>query len=72
VRAYEFISKLTPEGKLELPREVLAILPVNQMIKVILLVDELANNVDKDAWATLAAEQFVSGYSEPDSIYDSI
>jgi hypothetical protein len=40
---------------------------------VILLVDELTDNVDKkDAWATLTAEQFVSGYSETDAIYNNI
>jgi hypothetical protein len=65
MKAYEFLSKLTPEEKLELPSELLAVLPVNQ------LVDKLTDSADKDAWTTFTAEQFVSGYSEPDSIYDS-
>jgi hypothetical protein len=73
MKAYEFPAKLTPEGKLEPPSEFLAFLPVNQTVKVILLVDESTDAADKkDAWTTLTAEQFASGYSDADSVYDNI
>jgi hypothetical protein len=73
MEAYEFPAKLTPEGKLEPPSEFLAFLPVNQTVKVILSVDSSTDNAGKkDAWATLTVEQFSSGYSDADSVYDNI
>jgi hypothetical protein len=35
-------------------------------------VDEPADSAEKNAWVQLTAEQFVSGYSEADAIYDAI
>jgi hypothetical protein len=72
MKAYEFPAQLTPEGKLEVDEGLLPSLPVKQTVKVILLIDEPADSSEKNAWMKLTAEQFVSGYSEADAIYDNI
>jgi hypothetical protein len=73
MKAYEFPAQLIPEGKLEVDKGLLPSLPVKQMVKIILLIDEPDDAAaEKSAWAQLTAEQFVSGYSEADAIYDNI
>jgi hypothetical protein len=41
VKAYEFPCKVTPEGRLELPEALTKLLPVNQVVRVIILLNEL-------------------------------
>ena len=72
MQAYEFPAQLTPEDKLEVAEGLLPSLPAKQMVKVILLVDEPADDTEHTAWAKLTTEQFVSGYSEADAIYDTV
>jgi hypothetical protein len=47
-------------------------LSVKQTVKVILLIDEPTDSDEKSAWVQLTAEQFFSGYSETDAIYDNV
>jgi hypothetical protein len=72
MKAYELPVKVTPEGELELPETLLALLPRDQIIRVIILIPELTDSKEQYAWARLTAEQFLAGYSEADSIYDTI
>jgi hypothetical protein len=72
MKAYEFPAQLTPEGKLEVDEGLLPSLSIKQTVKVILLIDEPDDNAENSAWAKLTAEQFVSGYSEADAIYDNV
>jgi hypothetical protein len=72
MKAYELPVKVTPEGELELPETLLALLPRDQIIRVIILIPEPTDSKEQDAWARLTAEQFLAGYSEADSIYDTI
>jgi hypothetical protein len=75
MKAYEFLAQPTPEGKLELPETIFQILSTNQTVRVILLIDEPIDSTDSaenTAWSQLTAEQFFSGYSEADAIYDTI
>ncbi len=72
MKAYEFPAQLTPEGKLEVAEGLLPSLSVKQVVKVILLIDEPADSAEKNAWVQLTAEQFVSGYSEADAIYNNV
>jgi hypothetical protein len=72
MKAYEFPAQLTPEGRLEVDEGLLPSLPVKQMVKVILLIDEPADSAEKNSWVQLTTEQFLSGYSEADAIYDNI
>ena len=71
MKAYEFPAKVTSEGKLELPESMLAVLPRDQIVRVIVLIPEAADD-EQAAWAKLTAEQFLAGYSEADSIYDTL
>lgn len=69
MKAYEVPVKVSADGQLELPGSVSRLLPVNQVVRLIILVDEPDNQADAE-WARLTAEQFFAGYSEADSIYD--
>ena len=72
MKAYEFPSEVTPEEKLELPEAVMKRLPANQVVRVIILMREPTEEEDQEIWARLTAEQFLSGYSEADAVYDEI
>lgn len=72
MKAYEFLAQPTPEGKLQLPETISNTLSMNQTVRVILLIDEATDLEEKTAWSQLTAEQFLSGYSEADAIYDTI
>ena len=72
MKAYEFPTKLTSDGKLELPDKLLELLPDNQIIRVIILISEPTDMEEQSAWSRLTAEQFLAGYSEADSVYDKI
>ena len=70
MKAYEFAGKVTSEGKLELPDTVQNVLPGNREVRVIVLVSEPGDIEERTAWARLTTEQFLSGYSEADAVYD--
>jgi hypothetical protein len=72
MKAYEFPTKLTSDGKLELPDKLLKLLPDNQIIRIIILISEPTDMEEQSAWPHLTAEQFLAGYSEADSVYDKI
>lgn len=71
MKAYEAITKVTSEGKLELPDSVLQLLPSNQVVRVIVLVSE-TDTLEQVDWCQLTVEQFLAGYEQADNIYDSI
>lgn len=70
MKAYEIPARVTAEGKVELPEELLTLLPRGQTVRLIVLVPEAADQEESISWSRLTAEQFLSGYSEADSIYD--
>ncbi len=70
MKAYEFPTQLTAEGKIELPNQILQHLSQNQQLKVIIMVSE--DSESDEAWHRLASEQLLKGYSEEDAIYDTI
>jgi len=72
MRAYEFPVRVTPEGKLELPDALLKLLPSNQIVRVIILINEPVDMKAQAAWSRLTAEQFFAGHTEADAIYDRI
>ena len=72
MRAYEFPTKVTPEGQLELPDTLRNLLPNDQEVRVLILVSEPADTDEHAAWSRLAAEQFLAGYADEDAIYDNI
>ena len=68
MRAYELSIKLDRDGKVELPADLTKILEEASEARIILLVED---SKDRE-WARLSREQFVKGYSDADSIYDSL
>ena len=72
MKAYEIPVKVTKEGRIELPDALLELLPHEQVVRVIFLVPEPTDSEEHAAWSRLTAEQFLVGYSQADSIYDTI
>ena len=72
MKAYELPLKITSEGKLELPEDLMAELPLDQLVRVIVLVPEPSDSDPAATWDHLTAEQFFTGYSQADSVYDTI
>ncbi|WP_449419699.1 hypothetical protein [Phormidium nigroviride] len=77
MKAYEFPAKVTAEGKIEFPDNILKHLPNNKEVRIIVLVNESIDIEEYEieenaAWHRLAAEQLLAGYSEEDAIYDNI
>jgi len=72
MRAYEYPIKVSPEGKLELPDALLKVLPPNQVVRVIILMNESSDAEGESDWSELTAKQFLAGYSEADAAYDNI
>ena len=63
---------MTADGKLEIPEHLLASLPRGQSLRVIILIPEAPDSAESALWARLTSEQFSAGYSEADSVYDTI
>lgn len=71
MKTYEFPTKVTPDGKLEVPERFAKVIPGGRTVRVIVLVTETPEEEDA-AWARLTAEQFLAGYSDADAIYDKV
>ena len=72
MKAYEFPTKLTEAGTLEVPARFIDKLPLNQDFRLILFVDEPDDEEDDKAWYRLSSEQFFAGFAEGDAIYDEL
>jgi hypothetical protein len=72
MRAYEFPSNVTSDGHLELPPELLDLIPSGQIVRVVVLVSDPAEIEQQAATARHLAEQFLATYSNADSAYDGI
>jgi hypothetical protein len=72
MRAYEFPLKVTAEGSLEIPHALQSVLPRSRSGRVLVLVEEALDVEDEALWRQLTQEEFLAGYSEADSIYDTV
>ncbi len=74
MRAFQFPTKLTREGQINFPEQILKQLSHNQELQIIILVNEENHNQNEEDnfWRGLAAEQLLSGYREEDEIYDNM
>jgi hypothetical protein len=72
IKAYELPLKLTEEGKFDLPADLAAELPRSELLRVIILIPEPADRRQDAVWDHLTAQEFLAGYSEADSVYDTI
>ncbi|MFN6565126.1 MAG: hypothetical protein RMY28_035740 [Nostoc sp. ChiSLP01] len=65
MKAYEFPAKITPEGMLEVPEELLESLAGDRVLRVIVLVNEPVNPEDTDEDAVgFSAESFRRSWHE--------
>ena len=71
MKAYEFPGKVDSRGNLEVPNDVVEMLPDNVTVRVIIVVDEPNDKNEGDDWSRLTAEQFLKGYADVDAIYDN-
>ena len=69
MKALEFETKLGTDANLRVPDDVAAQIPKDERVRVIVLLPE---STEHDAWRDLTREQFLSGYSEGDSVYDAV
>ena len=68
MKAYELSVKLDSDGKVELPANLTQMLKEASEARIILLVE----SADDEGWAQLSRKQFAAGYSDTDSIYDTL
>ncbi len=69
MKTLEFESKLDVDANLKVPLDFASQIPTEEPVRVIVLLPE----GDEDShWRRLASEQFLNGYSESDSVYDSL
>ena len=67
MKAYEYFAEILPDGHLSIPEDLRNRLKADSRVRVMLLLE------DGDAiWDNLTITQFMKGYSEKDSIYDSL
>ena len=70
MRAYELPLEIDRDGKIELPEAIVRQIPAGRTARVIILVPDPADAGEQTAWNCLNTEQFLSGYSEADAVYD--
>ena len=69
MKAIEFLGQIDANNAIDVPPEVAAQVRQGQAIRVLMLVPDDADDTD---WNRLSMDQFLSGYSEGDSIYDHL
>jgi len=68
MKTLEFETEVSEEHTLKIPPYLAQQVEVRQPVRVILLVGD----GDEQDWRRLAAEQFLKGYSDSDTIYDKL
>ena len=67
MKAYEYYADVLPDGHLSIPEDLREKVKADSKVRVMLLLE------DEDAvWDRLTISQFMKGYSDKDSIYDSL
>ena len=71
--AYRVSIEVTDEGKLELPQNLVELLQPGCLVHITVVPNELtAQEIENLEWGNLTAQQFLSGYSDADAIYDKL
>lgn len=65
MKVFEVPVKLSKEGRVELPNELVNLVRASHT-RMFLLIDS-----DEESWAGLSQAQFAAGYADADSIYDT-
>jgi hypothetical protein len=69
MKAIEFSTIIEDEKHIDIPSNLQANVHKNQSVRVLILVSE--DEGEKQSWSALSRKQFLSGYSDADSIYDN-
>jgi hypothetical protein len=72
LKVYDFPAKITSGGSLELPDALVGLLPNNEMVRVIIMVNDQTDDDEDKTWSRLAAEQLLAQYDDADAIYDRL
>ncbi len=67
MKAYEYYAEILPDGHLSIPDDLREKLKSDSKVRVMLLLDD-----DDALWEKLTISEFMAGYPEKDSIYDSL
>lgn len=67
MKAYEYLAEILPDGYLSIPNNLKQKLTVEEKIRVMLLLED-----EETVWRNFKVSEFMKGYSEKDSIYDSL
>ena len=69
MKAFEFNASLAGEGWLQVPKEVAMQIPLQQDLRVIVMMQESSEDAD---WARLTLEEFAKNDYPGDAIYDDV
>jgi hypothetical protein len=69
MKAVEFEGSVTPDGKIALPPEVAAEIPMGEQLRVVVMW-EPSNSVS--AWHAEARKNFEAAYCPEDSVYEQL
>ncbi|MFA4957049.1 MAG: hypothetical protein WC556_08785 [Candidatus Methanoperedens sp.] len=73
MKAIEFQTNITPDGKIEVPGSYIKELKRKQAVRVIVLISETKKaSSEEQIWKHLTEEQFLAGYSDADAVYDQV
>ena len=67
MKAYEYYAEVLPVGHLSIPEDLREKVKADSKVRVMLLLED-----EDAAWDKFTISQFMKGYSEKDSIYDSL
>ncbi len=71
MNAYEVPITINNEGFARIPEDIVKLLPKEKTLKAIIMIPD-RSEYESDEWKTMAADEFLTGYGEKDSIYDKI
>ena len=67
MKAYEYYGELLPDGHLSVLKDLRDKLKLDSKVRVMIFLED-----DDAAWNNFSMSEFMKGYSEKDSIYDSL
>ncbi len=71
MNAYEVPITINNDGLIQIPDDIVKILPKEKTLKAIIMIPE-SIEYEIDEWKTIAVNEFLKGYGEKDSIYNKI
>jgi hypothetical protein len=67
MKAYEYYAEVLPDGHLSIPENLKDKLKADSKVRVMILLED-----EDAAWNDFSMSEFMKGYSEKDTIYDSL